>query len=359
MNQNNFMQQYINEQPKILRKILEDREEIVSPFVQKMRNIDFDRIVLVGSGSSFNAGLMAKPLIEKIFKIEVNATIPTRIADLVNISAKNVLYFALSQGGRSTNTNEVIQNIHQTGKTIIAITEFPDSPITKQVDLSILLPIGEETIGAKTKGVTATTLILMLSCLELGYAQGHVSKIQYDKLVEDMYHVLEYMEENIRRSLIWTQSITPMMNSMNSFILIAKGNELGTAKEGSLKLLETIWKPVTSYEFEEYLHGPENAFDNKTSAIILISDDQDRERMHLLSNFANSCGSHFFIIDRIGAQTESEQLNLLTTENEYLTCFAYLPALQSLCAQLSADYGIDLKQSKYPDFQNLMATKLK
>jgi fructoselysine-6-P-deglycase FrlB-like protein len=136
--------------------------------VEHSLSTEFERIVIIGSGSSFNAGVMAKPLIEKVSGLEVTVVVPMRMDDLRYISSKKVLHCILSQGGRSTNTLQVIRKLKKPGNPVIAVTEMEDSPIAQQAELTLNIQIGKENIGAKTKGVTATALILMLAFLGLG-----------------------------------------------------------------------------------------------------------------------------------------------------------------------------------------------
>lgn len=352
------MQLYTNEQPTILKAILDNRKEIVGSFADLLLHSEIDRVVLIGSGSSYHAGLMAKPLIEKAINVEVTPIVPTRMDELANMASKHVLYLAISQGGRSTNTNQVVSKLHQKGNIVIAITEYMNSPITKQADLSLYLPISKEDIGAKTKGVSATVLIIMLAFLELGMVRGIVSKSFYDETIQSAYRLTDQMEENINRAISWSKTIIPIISPLSTFNVIAKGNAYGAALEGRLKMLETIWKSVSYFEFEEYLHGPENALDKNTCGLLLISNDSDAERMLRLGDYATSKGAHFFSIDLNNNSKEVEKLSLMTVGSTYLTCFEYLPVLQTLSAQLSSFYEIDLTRSKYPDFIKLMGTKL-
>lgn len=354
----NLMQQYVNEQPEVLKTIVKDRKQITEKFVKAFEKSEIERVVIIGSGSSYNAGLMAKPLLEKSMGVEVNLTVPSRMNDLEYISSPKVLYCVLSQGGRSTNTLKVIREIKRKGKPVMAVTEFSDSPIAQLANLTLTIPIGEENIGAKTKGVTATSLVLMLAFLELGLKRGSIDEPFYHAVIDASLFIMDHMGENIKRALTWCKSNSSMLSKIEALNIIAKGNNDGPAMEGRLKLLETIWKPVSCFEFEEYLHGPENAMDESTCGLLLLSDDEDSERMINLANYAESKGSHFLLIDRKNKSTESRQLSLAGSGNDYLTCFEFLPPLQTLSAQLSVVIGNDLSKPRFADFYTLMGTKL-
>ncbi len=354
----NLMQEYINQQPSILKSIVDDRQQITSKFVELFKKENFDRIVIIGSGSSYNAGLMAKPIIEKSMGIETAAVIPTRMDDLEYVSATKILYCVLSQGGRSTNTLHVIRELTKNKKSVITLTEKEDSPIAQLALVNLTIPIGEENIGAKTKGVTATALILMLAFLELGKTQGSINDRFYTTTIEALNFIIAHMDQNIKRSITWCNEIKKLLRDVNIINIISKGTSLGAAKEGTLKLLETLWKPVTYYEFEEYLHGPENALDEKTAGLLLLPNDDDAQRMINLSTYAKDKNYRFLLIDLKNEHPKPGNLSLAGSNNDYLSSFEYLPPLQTLSAQLSDYLDNDISKPRFPDFYTTMGTKL-
>lgn len=354
----NLMQQYVNEQPEVLKAIINDRKQIVGSFVNTFEKSEIERVVIIGSGSSYNAGLMAKPLIEKSMGVEVNVIVPTRMNDLKYIHSTKVLYCVLSQGGRSTNTLQVIRELKTSNKPVIAVTEMSDSPIAQLAGLTLTIPIGEENIGAKTKGVTSTALVLMLAFLDLGLRRGSIEDSFYRTTIQAAQFITDHMDENIKRALTWCKLNNPKLSEIKTLNIIAKGNNNGPAMEGRLKLLETIWKPVSCFEFEEYLHGPENAMDEMTCGLLLVPNDEDARRMVNLANYAESKGSHFLLIDLKNNPTETRQLSLIGSSNDFLTCFEFLLPMQTLSAQLSAYMSNDLTKPRFPDFYTLMGTKL-
>ena len=352
------MQDYINEQPGLLARTVDHRMDLVGDFVNSCQDEDIERIVLIGSGSSYNAALMAKPFIEKVMGIEVDVIYPSRLQDITNIAAQKVLYIVVSQGGHSSNTSQAIKELRNHQLPLVGVTEFPNSPIGEQVDLALIIPIGEELIGAKTKGVTTSTLMLMLAFLELGARQKKINNTFYLSLLEAFSKVFGHMTDNIQRAIDWCGSVIPIFSPLDTLTIIAKGNEIGAASEGRLKLLETICRPVIYYEFEEYLHGPQNTLDSDTYTILLLPEDDDEERMLRLSEFANRQGAHFVLIDRLDKQQQNERLSLTSAGNTLLTCFEFLPPLQTLSAQFSKQLGVDITRPKYPDFSSAMGTKL-
>lgn len=356
----NQMQFYIDEQPELLKRMLESSAELTAPVIKSLAGQPVERIVLIGSGSSYHAALMAKPVIERALGIEVTAIIPTRFEELRNMKRGGTAFFATSQSGNSTNTFDCIATLHTEGCLVTAITADPSSPVAKAADLSLCLPIGEETIGAKTKGMMASALLLTLLGLELGRARQSAPPAFYEAQMAALHSIFAAMEDNLTRSKAWCTAVVPQLAESGYIDIISEGAAAGAAAEGRLKLLETIWRPVIHYEFEEYLHGIQNALSEKTYLLAILPDEPEaRARMCRLLGFAREKGAHCFAAGR-GACMEEPDALVLTQHSDALICgFELLPAMQTLSAQLSAYCGIDVTKPKFPDFYGIMKSKLR
>ena len=164
MTQMTLLQEYIVQQPALWRALLDSREEITGAFARRFGDLRPDRVVLIGSGSSHYAALMARPVLERAWGAEVTCLVPSEAAG-ARLTGERPLYLAISQSGVSTNTYELVTALTGAGHPVAAVTERADSPVGSAATLAVTLRIGEERIGAKTKGVTATVLTLMLMAL--------------------------------------------------------------------------------------------------------------------------------------------------------------------------------------------------
>lgn len=354
----NLMQQYIREQPETLRALVDGRETLAHEFCAKFGKRQIDRVVLLGSGSSYHAALMAKPLIERALGAEVSAVVPTRFDDLAAMRKEDVLYLASSQSGRSTNTYERMGRLRSEGQPVAAVTADGASPVGRAADVTVCPPIGEELIGAKTKGMTATAVTLILLALELGRVKNTLPDGFYDEALAALAAMCDAMAENIARAERWcVESAVPLLAPAGYLDVIAEGADYAAALEGRLKLLETIWRPVVCYEFEEYLHGIQNALGEQTYLLGLLPADEDEAaRMRRLAAFARDKGAKCLLI---GLETDPGEGGLtLQRGGQGLSGFDYLPAMQTLSALLSAHCGIDVTRPRFPDFYAIMKSKL-
>ena len=107
MMKSTLLQEYIAQQPALWRALLDSREEITAEFSRRFGGFQPDRVILVGSGSSHYAALMARPVLEHAWGTEVTCLVPSEAAD-ARLTAAHPLYFAISQSGVSTNTYDLV-----------------------------------------------------------------------------------------------------------------------------------------------------------------------------------------------------------------------------------------------------------
>ena len=356
----NLMRSYIEEQPALARRMVDERSALCADFLMRFRETPVRRIILFGSGSSNHAARMAKPILERALGVEVTPIVPTRISELDYVPQEGLFWFAISQSGISTNTYHLIRDLQAKHIPVVAITGSHDTPIAQCADCSVELPCGEENIGAKTKGQVASALALILLGLEWGRARGTCAPDFYDEMITSLSMLSNQMAENLYRSSEWCRKILPSLAQASHLYVLGKGNAQGGAMEGTLKLLETIYRPISYYEFEEFLHGIQNALDSSSHLILLMPDasDPDFARALRLLAFAQSVGAHCLAVSR-GRETDlPDSLTLETAGCELLASLEYVLPLQLLSAELSAYCGIDTSKRRYPDFYTLMESKL-
>lgn len=355
----NVMQAYIDEQPTVLSRLLTGWPEQAGRLAGYLDGQPVRRVILFGSGSSYHASVLAAPFWARALGVEATPVVPTRMDSLEGLAPEGLLYLAVSQGGRSTSTYHKIQALQAHGIPVIAVTQSPDTPVGRQADLAFGLPIGEEQIGAKTKGVTATAVTLILLALTLGELRGTADPGWIAGVRSDLHTLVHQMPENIARSKRWAQAVCRVLAPAHHLYVLGAGAAYGGALEGALKLLETTYRPVSCYEFEEYLHGIQNALDAHAYLLCLMPRGADQARMRRLTDFTAGQGAHTF---RIGFDPTDGRgacdLVLVSSPPPALDGLTYLPALQTLSAQVSAYCGIDVTVPRYPDFFSQMESKL-
>lgn len=353
------MMGYIKDQPEVWKSIVEQRKELCRGFVEANKGKTVKRIVMLGSGSSLTAPSMAREFFQDFLGIEVLAVAPTRFGSLWKLlDPETTLYWAISQSGRSTSTIAVIDELHEQGIKVTALTANPESAVAARCDEHVLIACGAEMVGAKTKGMTSTALTLYLMGMELCLAQGRLAQADYDKMIADLLRSFSLASETIEKSIVWCRNEESKANltAAPHIILVAEGMNYPVSLEAALKMLETLRMPVFTYEFEEYLHGVVNTVDDQSYMIYLVSDSHNRERMLQLFDYTAKYGSHNLIVSHGTPTGRANELYLETSGNDFTLPFETLLPFHVISALSSEDRGIDCDLPKFPDFL-VMGTK--
>src|SRR6186997_327238 len=135
-----LMLQEIAEQPAALERTIKNERGKISTLAQTLKARDIDLIVLVARGSSDNAALFGRYL------LEITTGIP------VSLSAPSV---------------HTIDNAHASGAYTVGITNEPSSSMTRLVDETLLTHGGRERSVAATKTFTGQMLLFYMLASEL------------------------------------------------------------------------------------------------------------------------------------------------------------------------------------------------
>src|SRR5262249_57568514 len=118
----------------LARTISEERKKIAA-LGQTLKERQINLIVLVARGSSDNAALFGRYLLEITTGIPVSLSAPS-VHTIYNARLKldHALTIAVSQSGEGEDINRVLENARQSGAYTIGITNEPGSSMTRLLD---------------------------------------------------------------------------------------------------------------------------------------------------------------------------------------------------------------------------------
>ena len=224
----------------------------------------YDRILFVGSGSSLNALTIVRPWLQPIIRQPVEVINPAVFLREVDTIFGNPLVVILSQSGTSSTSIEAARAVRAKDWQVVVITADPGSPIGELGLPMILLPIGEEPIGPKTKGFTAS----IAACFGLAA-----------RLAKRDLPVLSSQSVN-RTTEASRKAVKALIDGPNlpSYIVITgSGRHFGVALEASLKIAEIAGIATAGFEPEELLHGRLHGTDANSLVIMIAADEQERD----------------------------------------------------------------------------------
>ena len=334
------MYDYILEQPGALKHILENRKTNTSVFVEDWTKHKPDRLYIVASGTSNNAAAGAAPFMEKILGVETHVASPTM---LPAVYGKFPYALFVSQGGNSTNTISAIEKWNRIPS--IALTGQKECRIN-EIKRHVLIECGPETAGPKTKGYTSTILTLYLMALEAALANGGITSADYDAYIAVLASAANNMEQNIKAGEAWLNANMDALTKLEKCFVVAPDTGLPVAQEGALKILETLLIPAGAFEFEEYLHGPICALNEKMAAVYFLPGPRDEtfERMNRLVEFHRTLSPLVFSAGTAAA--DGRDCPLLTTGQSYTAPFEWIIPCQLVGAKIPAVLNIEDAGSK-------------
>lgn len=271
------MESEIRQQPLVLAQNAPHYYDQLHTFFRERR--DFDMVLLAARGSSDNAALYARYLIEIHLGIPVSLAAPSVITRYKShMRYRRCLAIGISQSGAAPDVAEVLGYMKEQGHTTLAITNTADSRLTTVATETLLLNCDKENSVAATKTYTSTLLALYQLVRALG-GDLPEPKLPDDRWIEASYQV--------------ASEFAGPLNRCNPIFSIARGYGFSTALETALKLMECALVPCKAYSAADFEHGPKALAGHGSAAISYFGSlpglrDQGCEILEVESPLENS-----------------------------------------------------------------------
>src|SRR5215468_3699932 len=130
-----MMRHEIAEQPAALAQTIAEERDKIARLGKFIKERDIDLIVLVARGSSDNAALFGRYLLEITTGIPVSLSAPS-VHTIYNAALRldHALVVGVSQSGEGEDINRVLEHARRSGAYTVGITNEPGSSMTGIVD---------------------------------------------------------------------------------------------------------------------------------------------------------------------------------------------------------------------------------
>lgn len=251
-----LMRAEIAQIPGIFQK-LADRAAAITAQVEKLPLDSFDSVILLARGTSDNAALYLKYLIETKIGIPCGLASPSVVTVYQSkLKLKNCLVIALSQSGQSPDLVSYAEAAKNGGAKVLALTNEANSPLAKAADVHLYLEAGEEKAVAATKSYSAE---LLLSLLVVSTWAKEV--IDFAALVSEANRAVSNIDS--------VSKIVDNFDHTFGITTLGRGFSYANAHESALKIQETLKIPVSSFSSADYLHGPISSLHENSRVIFL------------------------------------------------------------------------------------------
>ena len=262
------------------------------------------RVVLVASGSSYNAASLGKYFFENIAQIEANV----EYASEFNYSKFNnydtsVLYIFISQSGKSVDTLSAFRKVKKKGIKTLCITNNENSPMHLEADYKFNIRAGIENAIAATKTFSASVLMLWLIACKC--AQNKYIDISDE--IENIYA----LGKNIESTLNDIDNIdiaAKFISKQKEFSIAGLGVYYPLAREAALKIKETSYINTGSYPMGEFIHGHFALLNKSKVFLSFITEDCSRYELELFRKILKTYKTKAIVISDVYEDYDSEIL---------------------------------------------------
>ena len=256
-----FMLKEINEQPVIIRRMVQDHLPDANEPVLWGKDgclLDLNKIQsvnIIACGTSLHAAMFAKFLWEAWLKIPVQVEAASEYIYRENITNEHSLVIGISQSGETADTITAVKQARAKGAQILIFTNREDSSIVRQADCVVPLKAGIEVSVAATKSYTAQLAALYWVGLYLAEQKNSLPAEQLAALKQDLCELPAKMEEILSNAAA-VKSVADKLKNFSDMVYIGRGINLASALEGALKLKEISYINANGYAAGELKHGP-------------------------------------------------------------------------------------------------------
>ncbi|MGQ5597297.1 SIS domain-containing protein [Streptomyces sp. ESR1.13] len=256
-----IMAREIAEQPAVLQRVLDEGAPHILGVARAIAARGPRFVLLTARGTSDNAALYAKYLVEVVLGRPAGLTsMSTTTVYGAEPDLRDCLVIAVSQSGGSPDLVASTRSAREAGAITLAVTNNAGSPLAAVSEYHIDVLAGPEKALPATKTYTAELLSLYLLVDGLRGSGGVAARV-----VPELASSLLARREEVR-------ALAQRYRFAQRLVLTSRGYGYPTAREAALKLMETTYIPALAFSGADLLHGPLAMVDSASPVIAVVPD---------------------------------------------------------------------------------------
>src|SRR4051795_8297307 len=156
---------------------------------------DVQRIVIVGCGTAYHAGLVGRYALEEWARIPVEMDIASEYRYRNPVVGPGDLVIGITQSGETADTLAAMRIARERGATVLALTNVMGSQATRDADGVLFTRAGLEVAVAATKTFVCQVAALQLLGLRLAELRGTLGPERIAELVAEVKHLPHHLDE--------------------------------------------------------------------------------------------------------------------------------------------------------------------
>lgn len=270
-----FMIKEIMEQPEAVRKTLSPRIKNGRVVLDDI-NLDpeylrsLSRIYIVGCGSAYHVGIVAKYNLEKLARVPVEAVLASEFRYSSPLADEKTLVICISQSGMTADTIAAMREARRLGARVLSIVNVVGSVIANESDWCLYTWAGPEIAVATTKAYSTQLAVTYLLALVLAEARGTITKAAYAELIEGLRQLPDKLAETLKCKE-HIQYLASIYFNKEDIFFIGRNIDYALTLEASLKLKEISYIHSDAYAAGELKHGTISLIEDGTLVIAMAS----------------------------------------------------------------------------------------
>lgn len=261
-----FTKKEILEQPETILVINDDIRESIRRAAEAISAAG--SIFITGSGTSYNAALIAQHVMSKHTGIRIEPVISSELPHAPVPMRRDSLLVAISQSGESADVLEAVAIAKKSGARILSIVNGMISPLAQESDLVVGINCGPEIGVAATKSFTsqlgviyrtADAICAGRSGMDFSQASDAISQVLKDA------DAIRVVAQDLRET--------------SDIYVLGRGIHYPIALEAALKLKELAYVHAEGIAGGELKHGPLALMDSNVYVIIINPGDSTYDDM--------------------------------------------------------------------------------
>lgn len=238
--------------------------------------LNIERVVIVGSGTSYFAGAVGAYLLETIARVPARVELSSEICYKNIIVEKNTLYFVVSQSGETADTLFALRELKRKGAHVLGICNAVGSTIARETDGGVYIHSGPEIAVASTKAFTsqltafAIFTLIMARIRNMSVGEGNAFIEAFNRIPVLIQEILE-TDGKIKK-------LAEKYHTYTNFMFMGRGICYPVAMEGALKLKEISYIHAEGIGAGELKHGSIALVNEQMPSMFLVPEDGLREK---------------------------------------------------------------------------------
>ncbi|KAK7243229.1 hypothetical protein RIF29_38020 [Crotalaria pallida] len=277
-----YMQKEIHEQPESLTTTMRGRlihrgssiskSVLLGGLKDHLKTIRRSRrIVFIGCGTSYNAALAARPILEELSGIPVTMEIASDLLDRQGPIYREDTAVFVSQSGETADTLLALQYALENGALCVGITNTVGSAIARNTHCGVHINAGAEIGVASTKAYTSQIVVMAMLALAIG-GDTISNQVRREAIVDGLYDLPNKVREVLKLDHEM-KDLAQLLIAEQSLLVFGRSYNYATALEGALKVKEVALMHSEGILAGEMKHGPLALVDENLPIVVIATRD--------------------------------------------------------------------------------------